>query len=237
MSYNAKYQGNILIKNGDIKDKIKNIMSSCFDNGYIADNSRYTITFEGDGKYKDDEFFAMYAKLSPYIIKADIAFEGEDGALWKHSYRNGAWREWQGVVGYQNPHALSFAKEPVNSVEKIENLVYTINIPFRDIINFAISDKKMSFKDILLDELSYNSEIFVNKMVDTFDIPQLEAYYNIDVKDWKNILSVNDDYKIIEVLNENFAEAADVSLDIDVAIDMNKLNEIAMEYESGDIER
>ena len=101
-------------------DDIEVIFHSEYRHGYLGGlyvedfedmgNDEWVMYFNGEIKYHDDYIAKFLNILAPYICKEEdfnvngiIEYSGEDGALWRHIFRNGAWYEEQGDIVYKNP--------------------------------------------------------------------------------------------------------------------------------------
>lgn len=57
-------------------------------------------------RYDEEDAVALYKQLVPYIVSAEIEFEGEDGTYWKHAFRDGKWIEQTGEIVYKGSFEL-----------------------------------------------------------------------------------------------------------------------------------
>lgn len=121
MSYYATYEGTVIFNEKfDFKNnssKIEEAFKKAFDETFdIEENEEGEMfSFLAGGKnYREDLLCDCYEILTPFVKSVEIEFVGEDNSLWKHSFENGKWCEYNGSVVYSD--------EP-NVILKNESLV------------------------------------------------------------------------------------------------------------------
>lgn len=104
----------------DSGDEVVEIFKTTHRHGYLGGlyvddfedmgNDEWVMYINGDIKYHEDYVAKFLNILTPYICEDNgfysngvIEYRGEDDALWRHIFRDGAWYEEQGDITYQNP--------------------------------------------------------------------------------------------------------------------------------------
>ncbi len=121
MSYSAFGEGTIIAKDNTNVDEIVNaIEQSGLFAGDVDTANEVTVTCRTDGRdhYYEDELFTLYSSISHLISGADVEWEGEDGALWKHSYKEDqGWREASGSIVYDEESSWNILPEKNEELE------------------------------------------------------------------------------------------------------------------------
>ena len=107
MSYYATYEGTIVFNERFQYPKDLTKIEEAFKKGFDEifnieenENGEMFSFLAGGENYKENSLCDCYEILSPYVKSAEIEFVGEDNALWKHSFENGKWNEYNGSVVY-----------------------------------------------------------------------------------------------------------------------------------------
>ena len=116
MSWYAKAEGYVTVKEKSDLDKVKELLKPYFDEEItVEDNNLYVVE---DRNYNEDLLQEVYSNITPYIEKGFIEFIGEDNTMWLHSFEEGGkWEESPGYIHYDEDNKRVFVNDEKQAEE------------------------------------------------------------------------------------------------------------------------
>lgn len=115
---------------------------------------------------------------------------------------------------------------------------YSLEIGIDQLIDFAFDKTNgLDMKECLLEEMEYNSELFIERLEENLKLPITEeaeeVYYDIDLDEWSAILNVEFDREDADISDINDGRGGNnptVTVDVDITVNMALFNDICEEH-------
>lgn len=122
--------------------------------------------------------------------------------------------------------------------KQTESFGYSLEIGINQLIDFAFDKTNgLDIKDCLLEEMEYNSELFIERLEENLKLPITEeaeeVYYDIDLDEWSTILNVEFDREDADISDINDGRGGNnptVTVDVDITVNMALFNDICEEH-------
>ena len=136
MGYFATWEGTIVFKGKPSDDQIKDLEkefceADLLEPKYDPEN-RWSVNLYGSGNYSESGVYEALNALNDIAISGELECAGEDGCLWRISYKDGKWSGEYGTTVYNKDEALK-AFPPVPDNERCEFVGQIIDI-FEDFL-------------------------------------------------------------------------------------------------------
>ncbi len=132
MGYFARIDGDIAVTK-EPEAEAKKLLADAFDYvDYSLFKNEWRVLISNSDKYHEDVVYEALNALNDIAISGELECAGEDGCLWRISYKDGKWTEENGTTVYNKDEALK-AFPPVPDNERCEFVGQIIDI-FEDFL-------------------------------------------------------------------------------------------------------